>query len=81
MDITFARHNPDLTYGDFIFVTAAKNISQVSSLHQASKQSMHLIFFEGTVQFPRRNCLTQVGGETYHRPRMLYSNVTVNLMS
>ena len=40
MDIMFARHNPDLTYGDFIFVTAAKNISQVSSLHQASKQSI-----------------------------------------
>ena len=63
-----------------LYICDSRQEHQPGVQSPSSLWTKHLIFFEGTVQFPRRNCLTQVGGETYHRPRMLYSNVTVNLM-
>ena len=47
LSLFISRHNPGLTYGDFIFVTAAKNLMAAQIAHEPLvRKETRMAFFE-----------------------------------
>ena len=75
--LNISRHNPDMTYGDFIFLTAGKTMTQVCSEEEEDLQcSVRQKFVAGNVQSPGRVCFSQAGRQANHQSRLLLINVT-----